>query len=308
MYKSTIVICTHNRANLLLKTIQSINSASCLAGNDISLLVIANACTDDTVQRLKEVQKTGLNLPFSFAEEPTPGKSFALIRAIKLINDGFIFFVDDDHRVDKNYFSETFKAIKAYPHIAIFCGQIIPDWTGLEPEWIHEQGPYKIYPLPVPHFELGNQPIPVKQGMKLPGGGNLIANRDVFTKVGHFSTQLGPVGHNLSGSEDSDFILRALKQGIKIQYVPDIIQYHYVDEERLKFTYLVRKSYQRTKSLIKAEFQNPQPIPLYLWRKLLVYISHLVFAFNMIKIRFYAMRVAATLGEIIGLKENMANH
>ena len=141
--------------------------------------------------------------------------------------------------------------------------------------------------------------------MKLPGGGNLIINRKVFNQVGNFSVGLGPKGHNLSGSEDSDFIRRVLKANITIQYIPEIIQYHYVDVDRLKFNYLVRKSFQRTRSLVKVKNPESQPVPPYLWRKLFIYTSHLLFSFNIQKMRFYAMRIASTLGEIVGLKETL---
>lgn len=308
MQKITIVICTHNRSNLLLKTINSINDALCLSVINLSLLVIANACSDNTVQVLSNLNKDNLLIPIIFEEEPIAGKSHALIRAINLINGGFICFIDDDHRVDQHYFSTVIKAIIEYPDVSVFCGQIIPDWTGQEPGWIHEQGQYKIYPLPIPHFELGSQPLPVKHGMKIPGGGNLIVKRDIFTQVGTFSTELGPKGHNLSGSEDSDFILRVLKVNIAIQYIPEIIQYHFVDEERLKLNYLVHKSFQRTRSLIKAKHPDSQSVPLYLWKKLFIYTCSLLFSFNVQKFRFYIMRIASTLGEIIGLKEKIKTH
>ncbi|NOR70191.1 MAG: glycosyltransferase [Methylomarinum sp.] len=301
----TIVICTHNRSDLLLQTIHSINHAHCLTDINLSLLVIANACSDDTLHKLQLYKEKNILPPIYFEEEPIPGKSHALIRAVNLINEGYICFIDDDHRVDKHYFCTVINAIKSQPDISIFCGQIIPDWTSQEPEWIHDQGQYKIYPLPIPHFELGTQPMLVKHGVKLPGGGNLIVNRNVFNQVGHFSTELGPKGHNLSGSEDSDFILRVLKANLTIQYVPGIIQYHYVDEERLKFNYLVRKSFQRTRSLTKTKHPNSQPVPLYLWRKLFSYTGHFLFSLNLQKTRFYAMRIASTLGEIVGLRESI---
>ena len=308
--KLTVVICTHNRSDLLQHTIASLNGVLLPSNCSINLLIIANACSDDTIHQLKNypAAQNKSYLPLSFAEEPKPGKSYALNHALDIVEDGFICFIDDDHRIDKHYFCAVINAIKDYPELSIFCGRIIPDWTGQEPEWIHDQGAYKIYPLPIPHFELGDQPLPVKPGVKLPGGGNLIVNRDVFNQVGYFSTELGPKGHNLSGSEDSDFIRRVLKADIAIQYIPEIIQYHYVDEERLKLNYLVQKSFQRTRSLIKAKHPDSQSVPLYLWRKLFIYTSHLLFSFNFQKMRFYAMRIASTLGEIVGLKEKINGH
>jgi hypothetical protein len=45
---------------------------------------------------------------------------------------------------------------------------------------------------------------------RIRGGGSLVLRQGVFNRVGKFSIQLGPKGHNLAGSEDSDFMQRAL--------------------------------------------------------------------------------------------------
>lgn len=304
--KLTVLICTHNRADLLMCTIASLNKAILPAECTVNILVIANACTDETISELTQYQNQAdiTQLPLNYSAEPNPGKSNALNHALDLITDGYICFIDDDHRIDNHYFSMVCIAIKQYSKAAILCGQIIPDWTGQEPGWVHDQGKYKIYPLPIPHFELGLKPTQVTTNTRLPGGGNLIVQREVFNKTGGFSVDLGPKGHNLSGSEDSDFILRALDTGIFIQYSPDIIQYHYVDLDRLKLRYLILKSFQRNRSLTLAHNPGRSVIPLYLWRKLLTYMITILGSFNLPKIRFNLMRIAATSGEIIGLIEN----
>jgi len=301
--KITVVICTHNRANLLLKAIHSINAAPSLSGSDISILVIANACSDDTLQKLQKLQTDSLQYPLTFEEEPTPGKSFALIRAVNLVPEGFICFIDDDHRVDKNYLTSIQNTINKSPKISMFCGPIFPDWTGLEPSWVHTQGKYKIFPEPIPCFKIGSKATLITAETPLPGGGTLIVKKELFAKIGHFSTALGPKGHNLVGGEDTDFVLRVLNAGEKILYVPDIIQYHYVDLGRLKLSYLILTSFQRTRSFTLVNYPNRSPIPLYMWRKLFNYIFSLLFSFKISKIRFYLIRIASTTGEMIGFIE-----
>ena len=304
--KLTVVICTHNRSELLMRTIASLNEAYLPNDCSITLLIIANSCSDDTVPLLNNYRsiQNERNLPLKFSEEPRTGKSYALNLALSLIDDGLVSFVDDDHRVDKNYFQSIKTSINQFPDASILCGQIIPDWTGCEPLWVHDEGKYKIYPLPVPHFQLGTTPIRVTYKTSLPGGGNLIIKYETFSKIGNFSTSLGPIGHNLSGSEDSDFIMRALNAGVIIQYAPTIIQYHYVDQSRLKFSYLIKKSFQRTRSYTLAKNPSRSLIPLYMWRKLLNYLLATLFSFRITKIRFYLMRIASTAGEMTGMIEN----
>jgi len=303
--KLTIVICTHNRANLLIKTIKSINEALIPNNCTIKILVIANACTDNTIIQLNSYQskQNKILLPLTVIEEPRPGKSFALNHAIDIIDIGFIGFIDDDQRVDINYLVATLEAINQSPEISFFCGPIYPDWTGKEPEWVHTQGKYKIYPEPIPSFNLGSKVIKLTKDMMLPGGGTLIIKREVFTKISSFSTKLGPKGHNLVGGEDSDFVLRALASGETIQYIPSIIQYHYVAPSRLKLSNLLLTSFQRTRSFTLVTHPLSLFPPLYMWRKLFTYIFFLLITFKMTKKRFYLMRVASTAGEMFGFLE-----
>ena len=103
----TVLICTHNRSALLRRVLASINNAVRPEHWAVELLVVANACTDDTVSLLRryesESQSSGA-LPLRWTEEPKPGKSNALNRAIPMIPDGVVSFIDDDHRVDREYF------------------------------------------------------------------------------------------------------------------------------------------------------------------------------------------------------------
>lgn len=299
----TLLISTHNRVTLLKKTLASINRARRPTNDYIRLLVIANACTDGThcfLDSYKNEAESKGWLPLDWTIEATPGKSHALNRAIPLLSGDLIAFVDDDHRVDTHYLMEISNAARAFPEATLFCGRIMPDWQGREPKWVHEDGSYRIYPLPVPRFDHGEEPFHILAGGPVPGGGNLIVKREVFSRIGSFSTALGPYGHNLRGGEDIDFVSRALASGEWLVYVPEIVQYHYVDQERLRLSYLIRKSYQRSCAGVQVHRENSSGIPLYLWRKLLTYLFYCVFSLKWARTRFYLVRLAAVLGEVRG--------
>lgn len=301
--KLTIVICTHNRAELLLKTLESIDKAVIPRQVDISVLVVANACIDNTVKKLQEHQQWQIDnnlLPIYCVEESKAGKSYALNKALTLITGGWICFIDDDQRIDEDYYQAVIDAIVGYPDASMFCGKLIPDWTGDEPVWIHEQGIYKISPIPIPDYDLGGNPRLLSEEDFIPSGGNLIINQEVFEKIGNFSENLGPTGHNLVGSEDTDLILRALSSNEKLRYIPGIIQYHYVDSLRFKLPYLVLMNYQRNRSFTLSSYRSSTPVPNYLWLKLVQYIAGALFSFNSRGIRCYLTKTAAILGQIVG--------
>ena len=298
-----IVICSYNRAALLARTLAYLDQADIPTECSVTIKVVLNACTDDSIATIREYARrraAETALPLRWVEEPRRGKSSALNRAIRETEAAVLAFVDDDHRVDRYYLTALCRAVTEYQDSSVFCGRILPDWDGREPVWAHMRGEFAIYPLPVPRYDQGPETRMIDEGGPIPGGGNLFVRRAVFDRVGVFSEELGPKGHNLGGGEDSDFVMRALAGGERLRYVPDAVQYHYVDGDRLKLGYLLRKSYQRSLAVTWVRRQERRLPPRYLWRKLAGYLWHTTTSLYWPQTRFYLVRIAAILGEIRG--------
>ena len=307
MSRLTILICTHDRAELLERVLASLNAARRSCECEVDILVAANACSDGTHALLDAYGTQAADrgqLPLAWFAEATPGKSHALNSALPRLTGELVAFVDDDHRVDAGYLEAVCAAAAAYPQAGLFCGRILPDWDGNEPAWVHDKGPYRIYPLPVPRFDLGDAPRAVTSDLAIPGGGNLFLRTEWLDHVGRFSTDLGPTGHDLGGSEDMEWVLRALQLGALLQYVPAAVQYHYVDTRRLALPYIIKKAYKRTAStvLLDPRLQGCRA-PRYLYRKLAGHVLAALTSFNPAKRRFFLVRTAATLGEFAGYRQ-----
>lgn len=301
-----IIICTHNRKALLQRVLNTLCGAQVPQRCGVSIHVVANACTDDTYNFLdKRIAHRHEHdcIHMRWSIEEMQGKSYALNRALSDMKGDVVAFVDDDHRVPPDFISSICEAVCAYPDIDLFCGRILPDWDGSEPDWAHEKGQYAIYPLPVPHYDFGREIREVPEDARLPGGGNIVVRKRVFESVKGFSTDLGPQGHDLGGGEDIDFVRRVLKSGFKLMYYPDIAQYHFVDTTRFKFRYILIKAFQRSRSVTRVSQGGENGVPLYLWRKLARYGVNTIFSLKWQKTRFYSVRVAATLGEIYGFRD-----
>ncbi len=300
----TILICTHDRVELLGKTLASLNAAERPVGWEVDILVIANACEDGTHSFLG-AYPDGLPgaLPLHWLAEPTPGKSHALNLAMGVVESDLVAFVDDDHRVDPTYLDAVCRAADQYPETDLFCGRILPDWDGSEPAWVHDNGPYRIYPLPVPRFDLGGAGRPIDADIAIPGGGNLFLRTPWLRRVGSFVVELGPVGHNLGGAEDIEWVLRALGLGARLRYVPEVMQHHFVDTERLCMRYLLAKAYERSASTVRVHTSAAEGVPLYMYRKLFGYLFSALTAWSTNRRRFFLVRLAASLGEIKGHRQ-----
>ncbi len=298
----TVLICTHNREVLLGLAIDSLNAAR-RPTDGVQLLVAANHCSDGTHARLQAyAAQPGDRLPLRWLAVPTPGKSHALNAALPRVDTPLVALVDDDHRVDAGFLQAICRAAHEHPQADLFCGRILPDWDGSEPAWVHDAGRYRIYPLPVPRFDQGDAGRDLGLGdHTIPGGGNLFLRTPWAAKIGDFATDMGPTGHDLGGAEDLDWVLRGLRLGARLRYVPEVVQHHYVDARRLTLPYLVKKAYKRTASTQRLEpGQRARGVPLYLVRKIAGYALRALAALDMPRRRFYCVRTAAALGEVSG--------
>src|SRR3569832_1289905 len=95
----TVLICTHNRVDLLERAIASLNAAQRPA-IPVQILVAANACTDNTVERMRDYhcRCDPVSLPLRLIVVPTPGKSHAHNQALPQFDSDLGAFADDDHR------------------------------------------------------------------------------------------------------------------------------------------------------------------------------------------------------------------
>ena len=307
--KLTVLISSHNRAGLLERTLRYLNEARRPHDWSVDVLVVANACTDRThafldgyVRDATDSTAQGHRLPLRWVAEPRMGKSYALNCAIPLLLSERVAFVDDDHRVDSAYLESVCTAAADYPEADILCGRILPDWDGSEPTWVHDNGPFRIYPLPVPRYDLGDLPLASPQETTTPGGGNLVLRTMLFDRVGDFSTVYGPVGRGLGGAEDHEWVLRAIAAGAFVQYVPRIVQYHFVDPARLQLGYVVRKAFERSASAVRlgGAGDGKGPVPPYMIRKAAGYSLAVLASVGAQQRRFHLVRLAASLGEIKG--------
>ena len=300
-----VVICTYNRSHSLIETLASLYAAGYAGPTPIDILVVANNCSDDTLAQLSAFRSAHSQafLRLGWLEEPKAGKSYALNTAIAHTDHDVLCFIDDDQVVEPGFFAHLVDGIKCYPQDDIFCGRIWPAWDGSEPSWVHAKEPYAITIRPFPEFDLGIKSIRLSAGDRFPSGGNITVRRRVFDTIGTFSTDLGPIGHNLAGGEDHDFLKRAALHGYTTHYLPHVRQLHSIDAERMSTPYILRKSYSRSLSNFLVHSQGTLP-RLYMFHKVLSYLGSVVFSRDHNRRIFYLVRLAASVGELSGAFES----
>jgi GT2 family glycosyltransferase len=299
-----VVVCTYNRSASLVDTLGSLWADGYAGPAPIDVLVVANRCTDDTLARLGEFERRHSQdrLRLRWIEEPQPGKSHALNAAIAYTHHDALCFVDDDQIAEPGFFAALIRGLGDFPDDDMFCGRIWPAWDGSEPSWVHAKAPYAIPIRPFPEFDLGGSSRRLEAVERRPSGGNITVRRRVFDRVGGFSVALGPTGHNLAGGEDHEFLQRAVDAGFHIRYLPEVRQLHAIDAERTRASYILKKSYLRSRSsfLVDPPVSGPR---MYMLRKIISHGLRAAAALDADR-RFYLMvRTAASVGELMGAVE-----
>lgn len=227
----SILIPTHNRCEILSQTLNSLAQLRVPEGADIELIVIANACTDDTTGIVKSRERE-LVCPVRCIVEPKPGLSVARNRCVQEARHEIMAFLDDDVWVEPGWLEGVMSVYQDYP-ADLLGGKIELWWAAVDPpSWV---GPSIESLLSV--NDSGPQ-IKEVLGPERLIGANFSFRRRIFETVGAFREDLGRIGQGLMAAEESEFVSRALKAGFRAFYTPEASVKHWVAPHRISIPYL----------------------------------------------------------------------
>ena len=226
-----IVICTHNRSALLEQTLRSLARVTPAPSTSARVLVIANACTDNTVEVVNP-HLQDFPFPLSLIVEPTPGLSVARNRAMQESVADIVAFIDDDVQLNANWLCALSIAYSKLPEAGIIGGKVDLWWDALErPEWLPESADSRLS-----RCDLG---IPLGQTSPMSlVGANFTTRRSAALNAGPFRADLGRKGKSLVGGEELEFANRVISAGYTVNYAPDMSLKHWVQPERVSMKYL----------------------------------------------------------------------
>lgn len=204
MLDASIIICTRNRAPALEKTLLSLSLMQTASSIKYEIIIVDNGSTDSTNS---VVSAWFGRLPLRYLYEARPGLSHARNYGLSASFGNHIFFTDDDCIISPSWLSTGSRLLSELPR------QIIGGRVEL-----HESTDRPIT------IKLGNSPASLSSTSDLLGflhGCNMIFGRCVIDEVGMFDTLLG-AGTPCKGAEDADFVYRAFRRDIPVQYRPEL--------------------------------------------------------------------------------------
>ncbi len=197
----SIITTSLNRRNLLKKTLESVLEQSC---ENVEQVVLDGASTDGTAELLKSFEghfkKRGYR--FSWISEKDSGQSEAMNKGLKKAMGDFIMILNSDDYLEPASLSGFMEELARRPEIDLIYGNH---------GQIFENGTYRV----ISH-KLYNLHDVVSRGYQIPQSA-AIFRRALLDKTGGFNTSLRHVAEH-------DLFVRMMKSGVRVFYLPRILQ------------------------------------------------------------------------------------
>jgi GT2 family glycosyltransferase len=236
---ASVVVCTHNRGRLLSDGIPQFLAQQLPAG-EYEILLVDNASTDDTRQRVGDlIQRYPGRV--RYVREGRLGLSSARNAGIRHANGRIIAFIDDDAVPAQGWLAALVSAFDD-PMVACAGGPVIPVLQGEWPAWFSPK--LRTY---ISIFDKGSEPVPLTYN-EYPRGVNIAFRETVFRMVGLFSPSFGRKGRSLMSYEEIEICYRIERAGWTILYVPNASVRHTVHADRLSQDWFLRRFYWQGKS------------------------------------------------------------
>jgi glycosyltransferase involved in cell wall biosynthesis len=223
--KVSVVLCTRNRPAGAERTLESLLA---LRTEDLEIIVVDNAPTDDATQAL--VERIAQHVPHvRYVREERPGLSRARNRGLREATGEIIAFTDDDVTVDPLWINGFTRGFARRSDVACVTG-LVATASLLHPAeqyfdrrvWWSSSCQPRLFSA---QRAAGDSPLhPYTAGI-FGTGANFAARVPVLRALGGFDECLG-AGSPTRGGEDLDIFVRLLTAGYSLSYEPSALVWH----------------------------------------------------------------------------------
>jgi GT2 family glycosyltransferase len=230
----SIVICTHNRANLLPRCLEALQEQQGVPPDDLDVVVVDNRSTDAT----KDVVAAfcSRNVPVRYMFEPNLGLSVARNSGLAEAQAPLVAYVDDDAFAEPQWAEAVLTAFDSHDSgLAVVAGRVYPEWEVAPPV---QMTPY-LEALYTVH-DRGEEPRLMKSREYFVGA-NMAFRRRVLQELGGFEARLGRIGSSLLSNEETHLRDRLAALGYQCAYAPRAVVHHHIGKDRLTPAYIRRR-------------------------------------------------------------------
>jgi glycosyltransferase involved in cell wall biosynthesis len=249
--KLSIIVCTRNRVHALKACLDSIVDALQNTINaDAEIVIVDNGSTDETASFISS-WRSGCKFPVRCEIEPRQGLSRARNCGIRASRGDLLIFTDDDCRMDKDYInsalrhdSKDLKPVLRGGRVELGDASDLPITIKTSSEtqrWQRDMDSAR-------HHDLAGSIL----------GCSMVMRRVMTQILGPFNESLG-AGTALHAAEDTDYIFKAYIAGIPIEYVPDMVVYHFHGKKSKSEGYKLFSNYAIGNGALYAQYPFIHP-------------------------------------------------
>jgi glycosyltransferase involved in cell wall biosynthesis len=205
-FKISVVIATHNRADRLMSTVDSVTGQSF---RDYEIIVVDDGSTDSTKEKVATLAKKSSRVKYFKQKQSGPAAARNL--GIKKSQGDIVAFTDDDCIAPADWLEKIAAAYERFPHIAGVGGYVKPIDDELKRsifaqlEWVEAVCTYGVEMKEKSGCESG----------AVGGTSNMSYRKSVLDEVGGFDEHF-----RFAGGEDTDLKVRICSRGHKLLYIP----------------------------------------------------------------------------------------
>lgn len=225
----SVVLSTYNRAEHLARALESL-ARQVTSGIDYEIVVVNNNSTDNTEEVVRSFIERDPHFQYVF--ERRQGLSYGRNAGIAAARADLVVFTDDDIEFSPSWIQQNYEASLAFPEADYFGGRVLPRWSGPVPSWA------KCSMDPFALSDLGDKPVRVS--LEQPDclvGASLAVRRRALRKAGLFNTATQRVKNSIGSTEDWDWEVKVWNYGGHGMYVPNVVCYTEVPQDRLTKSY-----------------------------------------------------------------------
>lgn len=207
--KLSVLVSTHNRAADLARFLDAIAGSTFRNDEIWELVIVANACTDNTLSLL-ETSQAREDLRLVIVSEPRKGKSRALNTGLEYVSGDIVVFTDDDVVPPSEWLQTILDHFDHCPASAGVGGMVV----------LHNllDLPFTInltdtaFSIDTSSFTPDNSPLM---------GCNMAFRMSAIKQTDGFDEVLGP-GTTIQAAEDLDFLYQIISHGHTLDYRPEV--------------------------------------------------------------------------------------
>jgi glycosyltransferase involved in cell wall biosynthesis len=265
--KVSIIIPTKNRAKDLDDNLMRISR---FLPNyiGVEIIIIDNGSTDDTSKIVKKYINSELKCSVKHIYDAEPGLLTGRHRGYQESTGDILAFIDDDIVISEDWLGTLCELDKNYLDFEFFTGPTLPLYAGYPPKWLesfwqtNDLGKTCGW-LSLMDMGSENKEIPLVYVWGL----NFIVRRDAFISSGGFNPDSVPTQYqHFQGDGESGLSHKAALMGFRALYLPSLLVYHQIGNDRLTESYFGKRAYfqgvcDSYSSLRKTHTPDFSPVP-----------------------------------------------